>query len=248
MTDHVDPAAAEEFSAAAPPHPRARGTGETSFGDAEAPGVGPGRDEEAAPAEPTAGAPAEEQAPGEAAGGEEQAAVDLEVPDDQRSASSERDKAAAGLEGPGDPRSASSEPDKAVEYLELARRTQADFDNYRKRMARENAAAVDRGVTKLAKELLPALDHLDLALRAAAGHEDVIRGFSMVRDELVTALGRVGIEPFSPGGEAFDPSEHEAMAARPDEGAESGTVVEVYQQGYRINGTVLRPARVVVSQ
>jgi molecular chaperone GrpE len=196
-TQAASPPAADEFSAAAPPHPRARGTGETSFGDAEAPGSGP------AP-----GAPDAEAAP---------------APE--------------------------PEPDEAARYLELARRTQADFDNFRKRMARENAAAVDRGVSKLAKELLPALDHLDLALKAASGHEDVVRGFSMVRDELVTALGRVGIEPFSPHGEAFDPSQHEAMAAQPaTEDTASGTVIEVYQQGYRANGTVLRPARVVVAQ
>jgi len=153
------------------------------------------------------------------------------------------------------------------QYLDQLRRTQADFENYRKRMARENAAAAERGAGRLAKELLPALDHLEIALKAAeahtapaaagadeqrtpaqGGHEDVIRGFVMVRDELMSALGKVGIESFSPHGEAFDPSEHEAMAQLPVEEAESGTVVEVYQQGYRINGTVLRPARVVVAQ
>src|SRR3954471_24444920 len=80
---------------------------------------------------------------------------------------------------------------KADDCLELAKRTQADFENYRKRMARENAAAVDRGVGKLAKELLPALDHLDHALNAAVGHadEDVVKGFALVRDEIVKALG-----------------------------------------------------------
>jgi molecular chaperone GrpE len=134
------------------------------------------------------------------------------------------------------------------EYLALAQRTQADFDNFRKRMARENAAAGNRGAGNLAKELLPALDHLELALKAAEGHEDVVKGFAMVRDEIVAALGRVGIQPFSPQGEPFDPNEHEAMVQQPAEGAESGTVLEVYQQGYRINGTVLRPARVVVAQ
>jgi molecular chaperone GrpE len=132
-------------------------------------------------------------------------------------------------------------------YLALAQRTQADFENYRKRMARENAAAADRGMAKLAKELLPALDHLDLALKAAEGHEDVVKGFAMVRDELQAALGRAGIQSFSPAGEPFDPNEHEAMASQPREGAESGTVIEVYQSGYRINGAVLRPARVVVA-
>jgi molecular chaperone GrpE len=133
------------------------------------------------------------------------------------------------------------------EYLALAQRTQADFENYRKRMARENAAAVDRGVAKVAKELLPAIDHLEIALKAAEGHEDVVKGFAMVADELRTALARAGIEAFSPDGEPFDPNEHEAMASQPSEDAESGTVIEVYQRGYRLNGAVLRPARVVVA-
>src|SRR5215218_663999 len=179
----AQPAAEEEFSAAAPPHPAAAGTGETSFGDAEAP-------------------PASE----------------LKLAQE-----------------------------KADDYLELARRTQADFENYRKRMARENAAAVDRGMAKLAKELLPAIDHLELALKAAEGHEDVVKGFQMVAGELQAALNRVGIQTFSPQGEVFDPNEHEAMAQQPVEGTEPGTVVEVYQSGYRINGAVLRPARVVVA-
>ena len=138
--------------------------------------------------------------------------------------------------------------DEKAKYLALAQRTQADFENYRKRMARENAAAIDRGVGKLAKELLPALDHLDHALKAAEGHEDVIKGFALVRDEIVKALGRAGIQPFAPVGEPFDPNEHEAMAQQPSEEAESGTVLEVYQQGFRINGQILRPARVVVAQ
>ena len=185
----------EEFTAAAPPHPGAAGTGETSFGDAEAP-------------------PASEHAAAE---------VEHDL-DALVTRSKERD-----------------------EYLALAQRTQADFENYRKRMARENAAAIDRGVGKLAKELLPALDHLDHALKASEGHEDVIKGFALVRDEIVKALGRVGIQPFAPVGEPFDPNEHEAMIQQPSEDAESGTVLEVYSQGYRINGAVLRPARVVVA-
>ena len=146
----------------------------------------------------------------------------------------------------------------AARYLELAKRTQADFENYRKRMARENAVAADRGAARLAKELLPALDHLELALKAAspettqqgspAGTGDVIKGFAMVRDELLAGLGKAGIQAFSPQGEQFDPNQHEAMAQRPADEAEPGTVLEVYQQGYRVNGAVLRPARVVVAQ
>jgi len=143
----------------------------------------------------------------------------------------------------------SSPEDKAAEYLALAQRTQADFENYRKRTAREAALAADRGMAKLAKALLPALDHLELALRAAEEHGggEFAKGIRQIQAEMVGALGRVGIQPFSPKGEPFDPVEHEAMASQPVEGTEPGTVVEVYQQGYRINGSVLRPARVVVA-
>ena len=140
-------------------------------------------------------------------------------------------------------------PDKAAEYLAMAQRTQADFENYKKRVARDAAVAADRGMARLAKELLPALDHLELALRAAEEHGagDFAKGIRQIQDEMVGALGRVGIQPYSPNGEPFDPSEHEAMASQPIEGTEPGTVAEVYQQGYRINGVVLRPARVVVA-
>jgi molecular chaperone GrpE len=138
---------------------------------------------------------------------------------------------------------------KAAEYLALAQRTQADFENFRRRSTRDAAVAGDRGMTKLAKELLPSLDHLELALRSAEEHggEEFAKGIRLVQQELIGALARVGIQPFSPQGEPFDPVEHEAMASQPVEGTEPGTVAEVYQQGYRINGAVLRPARVVVA-
>ena len=140
-------------------------------------------------------------------------------------------------------------PDEAARYLAMAQRTQADFENFKKRAARDAAVAADRGMAKLAKELLPALDHLELALRAAEEHggADFAKGIRQIQDEMVGALGRVGIQPYSPKGEPFDPSEHEAMASQPVEGTEPGTIAEVYQQGYRINGAVLRPARVVVA-
>jgi molecular chaperone GrpE len=142
---------------------------------------------------------------------------------------------------------------RADEYLALAQRTQADFENFRKRMTRDVGAAEARGVGKLAKELLPALDNLGRALAAAesAGEvetaEHLATGVKLVHAELLAALGRVGIEPFSPQGERFDPQHHEAMAQQPVEGAEPGTVVEVYQQGFRHGESVLRPARVVVA-
>lgn len=132
-------------------------------------------------------------------------------------------------------------------YLGLAQRTQADFENYRKRVARDAAQAQDRGVAKLAKELLPALDNLDRALEAAAEEDPLLTGVKLVRSEIAAALTRVGIEAFSPLGETFDPNLHEAMAQQPVEGAASGTVAEVYQNGYRMGDTVIRPARVLVA-
>jgi molecular chaperone GrpE len=152
--------------------------------------------------------------------------------------------------------------EKAEEYLELAQRTRADFENYRKRAAREAAVAQERGVAKLAKELLPAVDNLDRALEAAqsavasdgqagAGQDNgtatLISGIKLVHEDVINALARAGIERFSPEGEPFDPQQHEAIAQQPVEGKEPGTVVEVYQRGYRLGETVLRPARVVVA-
>ena len=104
-------------------------------------------------------------------------------------------------------------------------------------------------MVSLAKELLPALDNLDRAIRAAADEDPLLEGVRLVCSELSAALARVGIESFSPAGESFDPAVHEAMATvpQPPDGAPSGTVVEVYQPGYRLGDSVIRPARVVVA-
>jgi molecular chaperone GrpE len=135
------------------------------------------------------------------------------------------------------------------EYLALAQRTQADFENYRKRVGRESALAQERGVVKLANELLPALDNLDRALEAAEENDPLLDGVRLVRSELGAALARVGVESFSPLGEPFDPALHEAMATAeaPANGGGCGTVVEVYQPGYRLGASIIRPARVVVA-
>jgi molecular chaperone GrpE len=141
--------------------------------------------------------------------------------------------------------------EKADEYLELAKRTRADFENYRKRAAREAAAAQERGVVKLVRELLPAVDNLDRALEAAGAkgesNDELLSGIKLVRAEVIAALNRAGVELYSPGGEQFDPTRHEAVAQQPSEGAEPGTVVEVYQRGCRLGDSVIRPARVVVA-
>lgn len=139
---------------------------------------------------------------------------------------------------------------KADEYLELAQRTKADFENYRRRAAREVGAAQERGVIKLATELLPAVDNLDRAVdavNAASNGTDLLAGIKLVHAEVLAALARVGVEPFDPAGQAFDPSCHEAVAQQPVEGTEAGTVAEVYQRGYRLGEVVIRPARVLVA-
>jgi molecular chaperone GrpE len=179
---------------------------------------------EEAPAAP----PAAESSDGEALASEAASAVESDLEELQRKAA-ERD-----------------------EFLALAQRTQADFENFRKRAAREQGAAEARGVTKVVRELLPALDNLERALAAAESQPDhgehhLAEGIRLVQAEIVAAMNRVGVEGYSPKGERFDPNVHEAMAQQPVDGAESGTIVEVFQSGYRIGESVIRPARVVVA-
>jgi molecular chaperone GrpE len=137
------------------------------------------------------------------------------------------------------------------DYLELARRTKADFENYRRRVAGEAAAAERRGRAALVRELVPVLDNLERALAAAEprdGSPDahLAEGVRLVREELVGVLKRSGVESYEPLGEPFDPHLHEAMMTRPAPDADAGKVLEVLEKGYRLNDDVLRPARVVV--
>ena len=146
------------------------------------------------------------------------------------------------------------------EYLELAQRTKADFENYRKRVAGETESARRRGKADLAAELIPVLDNLERALLAAGidpaaalgGEVSVYgaleQGVVLTYRDLRGTLQRAGVEAFDPSGEKFDPELHEAISTRPDVDAEPGTVVDVAQKGYRLDGTVLRAARVVVSE
>jgi molecular chaperone GrpE len=146
------------------------------------------------------------------------------------------------------------------EYLELARRTRADFENYRKRIAAETKAAANRGKAELARELILVIDDLERALAAAGldpsaalDGEPVVegaleQGVLLVYRGLTESLRGAGVEPYDPAGEKFDPSWHEALQTRAEEGTEPGTIVEVLQRGYRLDGQVLRAARVVVSE
>jgi molecular chaperone GrpE len=141
----------------------------------------------------------------------------------------------------------SDEPEASGEdYLAMAQRVQADFENYRKRAAREAAAAGERAKSGLVRELLPVVDNLERALASAEeGEQHLAEGVRLVHSELIAVLERNGVEQFDPAGDRFDPAEHEALSVRDD--GEPGVVVEVVERGYRSNGTVLRPARVVVS-
>jgi len=133
-------------------------------------------------------------------------------------------------------------------YLDLAKRTQADFDNYRKRAAKDAAAAGARAKVGLVRELLPVVDNLERALASATESDSAIaEGVRLVHADLVGVLERNGIESQEPAGERFDPTEHEAVSMRSEDGAEAGIVLDVVEKGYKLNDTVIRPARVVVS-
>ena len=135
------------------------------------------------------------------------------------------------------------------EYLDLARRAKADFENYRKRTARDTAEAERRGKAALARELVPSIDNLERALVAAEEGSEVARGVELVHGELQATLARAGVESYDPTGERFDPTVHEAISTRPAEDeVEQATVVETLERGYRLDGQVLRPARVIVSE
>ena len=153
------------------------------------------------------------------------------------------------------------------EYLEVAQRARADFENYRKRAARETEEAERRGKATLARELVPVVDNLERALRSAgidpdaatagggeapseevSAHEALARGVALVYADLRSALERAGVESYDATGEAFDPNLHEALATRPADGSDSGVVLETLERGYRLDGQVLRAARVVVSE
>lgn len=198
---------------------------------------------------------------------------------------------AAGVGGPEDPEAAEpeatpAEPEEASElaearrerdeYLELAQRTRAELENYRRRAARDAEAAERRGRATLARELIPALDNVERALQAAGidpegvggegepaassqgggesgdgseAHADqaLAHGVALTYRELRGTLERAGVEPYDPAGERFDPTWHEAVSTRPEAGTEAGVVLETLERGYRLDGQVLRAARVIVS-
>jgi molecular chaperone GrpE len=134
------------------------------------------------------------------------------------------------------------------EYLADLKRVAAEFDNFRKRVARDQEAQAARAHERIVKELLPVLDDLERALVAAEEHEEakLEEGVRLVHRELRSALGKEGLVEIETDG-AFDPHVHEALLTQPSD-EDDGTILEVIQKGYRLGDRVLRPARVVISQ
>jgi molecular chaperone GrpE len=147
------------------------------------------------------------------------------------------------------------------EYLQLAQRTKADFDNYRKRMATESQAQLEKGRIEVASGLIEAIDNIERVLDAAGIERSKALEGEIPSDAPITEQGvivsyrdlhavlrKAGVEAFESKGESFDPNLHEALQAVPAEGVEPGIVVEEMQKGYRAGDNVIRHARVVVSQ
>lgn len=130
-------------------------------------------------------------------------------------------------------------------------RLQADFDNFRKRALRERAEIELQANESLMKELLPVLDHLDLAVDAAVQHNadgPVIEGFRLVSEQLLTALAKAGLTPVDAAAQEFDPHRHEAISQVASETVPANHVVAQVRRGYLLGSKLLRPAQVVVSQ
>lgn len=137
---------------------------------------------------------------------------------------------------------------KRDEYLADLQRLAADFDNYRKRAAREQQAFAARAHERLVAKLLPVLDDLERALDAAEHHEEakLAEGVALTRSSLVSTLASEGLVEIDAAG-AFDPHVHEALMTQPAGELEPGQIVQVVQRGYLLGDVVLRPARVIVA-
>jgi molecular chaperone GrpE len=133
------------------------------------------------------------------------------------------------------------------ELFDRLQRLAAEFDNFRKRNARDNATLAERANERLVKELIPILDDLGRALEAAAEHEEakLEDGVRLVHRSLADVLTKEGLAEIEAAGK-FDPHVHEALLSQPSD-AEEGSVIEVVQKGYKLGDKVIRPARVVVA-
>jgi molecular chaperone GrpE len=138
------------------------------------------------------------------------------------------------------------------EFLADLQRLQADFDNYRKRVMREQTVLVERAAERLVEDLLPALDAFDLAMSSVSNlpseHDKVKKGIELTYAQLRGVLEKAGLERLDPVGEPFDPTEHDAVMHVEEGEHEEPTVVDVMRAGYRLKGRTLRPAMVKVAK
>ncbi|MBX7160623.1 MAG: nucleotide exchange factor GrpE [Acidimicrobiia bacterium] len=134
------------------------------------------------------------------------------------------------------------------EHLDHLLRIKAEFDNYRKRMLREQSDVVQRASIRVVEELLPVLDSLDLALDNADEDDPLFPGIAAVRTQILDVLAKEGLDRIAPdGGEAFDPTVHEPVAHVPDDSTDAGqSVTRVLRAGYALKGRLLRAAMVEV--
>jgi molecular chaperone GrpE len=136
---------------------------------------------------------------------------------------------------------------RADELLASLQRLKADFDNYRRRVAQEQARWGEAAVAAFVAQLLPAVDNLERAAAATGDAEAVRRGVELTLRQIREVLASVGVEPLEAVGQPFDPERHEAVARGSAPGVAEGTVIEEYRRGYAMRGSVLRPALVKVA-
>src|SRR5688572_4506816 len=135
-------------------------------------------------------------------------------------------------------------------FRDLALRTQADFENYKKRAAREKEAAIKYANSSLLERLVAIVDNFELGLEAARAEGEkspVFSGMSMVLKQLMDFLADSGLQPIDATGQKFDPNLHEAIAHEPSDKFPEGVVVRQTRRGYRLKDRLLRPSSVVVS-
>lgn len=138
---------------------------------------------------------------------------------------------------------------EASHYLDLLKRMKADFDNYRKRVIKEQTLLIERASKGLIEKLLPIVDNLERALSASRNNfdfEGLLSGVEMIYQQLVEVLKKEGLEPINPQSEPFNPECHEAVLTEVKDGYQDETVLEVLEKGYRLKGMLLRPAKVKV--
>jgi molecular chaperone GrpE len=133
----------------------------------------------------------------------------------------------------------------AEERMDALLRLKADFENYRKRVIREQTELVERASLRIVEKLFPVLDDLDRALEAAQGNDGIVRGIEIVKKQLHAVLAEEGLERVEAGG-PFDPNEHEAVSSVPGD-VDEPTVLEVVRPGYKLKGRTVRPALVHVT-